>query len=192
MGVVGLHGSGKDSFAEYLVASHGFEHEDIGEEIRGELRAEGRNPLDRNEMVAMGNERRIKFGRNYWSKRAIDAAGHSDLVITSVRNMGELEEIVSHAGVIVEIFADQETRFERTVERVRKDPTKHGDVASFEEFKANEEKELTNENTSKQQLANCIAAAEYHIDNNGTLEHLHREAEGLLALLKAEEKLSPA
>jgi dephospho-CoA kinase len=190
MGVVGLHGSGKGAFGEYLARSHNFTHKDIGQVLRDELKASGRNYLDRNEMHAMANERRTKYGRNYWCKRILDSVKSGDLVITSIHNMGEVDEIVSRGGVIVEVFADQKTRFERTVGRVRNDPSKHGDIKSFEEFKAKEEKELRNDDPSKQQLMDCINAAKYRIDNNGSLDHLHKEIEELLALLKAKGKLS--
>ncbi len=184
IGVVGLNGSGKEEFARYLVIHHGFVHKDIGQEIRDELKKMGKDFLDRNLMIELGNERRKEFGLNYWCKLAMEGKRSKDLVITSIRNQGEIDEIVTNGGVVVEVFADQKIRFERTVERVRQDPSKHGDVGSFEDFKKTEEIELRNDDPSKQQLLDCIAAAKYRINNNRTHEQLYRKVEELLAVLK--------
>jgi adenylate kinase family enzyme len=37
VGIVGLNGSGKDTFADYIVKKYGFSHKDLGQEIRDEL-----------------------------------------------------------------------------------------------------------------------------------------------------------
>lgn len=186
MGVVGLNGSGKEEFAKYLVLHHNFTHRDIGQEIRDALKREGKDFLDRNLMIEMGNAKRKEFGINYWCKLAIEGAGSKDLVITSIRNPGEIDEVVSHGGVIVEVFADQRIRFDRTVERVRNDPGKHGDVGSFEQFRETEEKELRNKDPTKQRLLECIAAAKYRINNNGSFDQLHAEVESLLNSLNGQ------
>jgi adenylate kinase family enzyme len=73
VGVVGLNGSGKDTFAEYVVKKYGFIHKDLGQEIRDELKRLGRNHLDRSEMVKLGNDRRVEFGFDYWATKAINS-----------------------------------------------------------------------------------------------------------------------
>ena len=92
IGVVGLHGSGKSAFGEYLALSHNVIHKDIGQVLRDELKASGKNYLDRTEMHALANEGRKKYGLNYWCKRVLDSVKSSDLVITSIHNMGEIDE----------------------------------------------------------------------------------------------------
>jgi dephospho-CoA kinase len=186
LGIVGLNGSGKETLAEYLVLHHNFIFNDIGQEIRDELKAAGRNHLDRDEMIRLGNEKRQKFGLDYWCKKALNSVNSKDVVITSIRNLGEVEEILSRGGVIVEVFADQKTRFDRTVERVRSNPGKHGDVGSFGEFKAREMSELRNPDPHKQQLLDCIEAAKYKVNNNGSRDQLYKGIEGLMAQLKAD------
>ncbi|MFA6268179.1 MAG: AAA family ATPase, partial [archaeon] len=71
LGIVGLNGSGKDTVAQYLVQKHNFVHEDFGQEIRDELKTLGKNYLDRIEMINLANERRAKFGHNYWAIRLL-------------------------------------------------------------------------------------------------------------------------
>ncbi len=185
LGVVGLNGSGKEVVARYLVSRHGFAFRDIGQEIRDGLKAAGRDYLDRDEMVVLGNEMRKKFGNNYWCKMAIDSEKSKDVVVTSIRNPGEVREITSRGGVILEVFANQRTRFQRTVARVRENASAHGDTQSFEQFKGKEERELKNDDPSKQQMLECIAAAKYRLDNNGTIEQLYARIEELLAKMKA-------
>lgn len=185
IGVVGLHAAGKDSIGRYLVEHYNFEHKDLGQEIRDELKKLGKNSLDRNEMVALANERRERFGFDYWCKRAIESARSKDLVITSLRNPSEVEYIKSLGGVIVEVFADQKVRFRRIVERVRNNPDAHGEAESFEDFKAKEERELENPDPAKQQLLKCISMAEFRIDNNGSVEKLDKGIEDLFARLKS-------
>ncbi len=184
IGVVGLNGSGKDTFAKYLVERHGFAHRDIGKEVRDELERRERNQQDRNEMIKVANEMRHRFGASYWCRKALDGKKAENLVITSLRNPSEIEEIKSRGGAIVEVYADAEVRFERTMKRISIDPSSHGDVKSFESFLEMERKELENADPAAQQLLKCISMAEYRVDNNGSKEHLSKAVEGLLQELK--------
>lgn len=183
IGVVGLNGSGKDTVAQYLVERHNFSHKDLGQEIRDELVRLGRNSLDRSEMIALANEKRQELGFNYWCKRAIESVASENLIITSIRNPSEIDEIKSRGGNVVEVFAEQKVRFYRTVERVKIDPKLHGDVKSFDEFMAKENLELTSTDPSKQQLLTCVSMAEYRLNNNGSFEELYKEIEELLPKL---------
>jgi dephospho-CoA kinase len=189
IGVVGLNGSGKDTIARYLVEKHGFSQRDFGAKIRDELKKLGRNHLDRDEMVLLANERRSKFGPNYWAKRLLRGYTPSKkLVLTSVRNPAEVDEIRSRGGIIVEVFASAETRYKRTVERVKNSPAEHGDVSSFEEFKMKDEREMKGADPTKQQLLACISAADHRLDNNGSVEKLGKEIEDLLRKLGKKKK----
>jgi dephospho-CoA kinase len=182
VGIVGLNGSGKDTFAEYVIKKYGFAHKDLGQEIRDELKKLKRNHLDRNEMVILGNERRVEFGFDYWAKKAIESTT-GNLIITSVRNPKEVQKIVSSGGVLIEIVANQKTRYDRTVSRVKKNSNTHGDVKSFSDFKVNELKELKNRDPSKQQLSKCIKMAKYHVTNNSSIEDLHKKIDKLFKKL---------
>jgi dephospho-CoA kinase len=184
IGVVGLNGSGKDTVAEYLVKTRNFAHRDLGQEIRDELKKQGKDYLDRNEMIAMGNEMRQKYGFDYWCRMAIASVKSGDLIITSIRNPSEAEEIKAGNGIIIDVFADQRTRFDRTIERVRKDKNAHGDVISFEEFKAKEERELISSNPANQQLLKCISMADYKLNNNHSFKELYKEIDQMLAKIK--------
>ncbi len=60
------------------------------------------------------------------------------------------------------------------------DPSTHGDVESFGDFKAKEERELANPDPTKQQLLKCIAMAEYRLDNNKSTKELNDGIERML------------
>ncbi|MFA5931145.1 MAG: AAA family ATPase [archaeon] len=178
IGVVGLNGSGKDTVASYLAKNKGFDWEDCGEEIRVELKKLGKNYLDRNEMTSLANKMRAEFGADYWVKRLLKKhPSAKNLVISSIRNPSEVELLKSKKGVIVEVFASINTRYKRTVDRVKNNPKEHGDVINFNDFKSKEDKELISKDPTKQQLLKCISMTEYRLDNNGSLEDLEKEIE---------------
>ncbi|NMA44703.1 MAG: AAA family ATPase [Candidatus Diapherotrites archaeon] len=181
IGVVGLNGSGKDTFASYLVEKYGFLHKDFGQEIRDELKSLGKNFLDRIEMINLGNERRKMFGADYWAKRLLKGySKNKKLVLSSVRNPAEAETIISNGGIIVEVFASIETRFKRTVARVKKDPAyKHGDIV-FEDFKNKELLEMKNPDPTKQQTLKCISMAKHKVDNNGSIKEFQKRIDELM------------
>lgn len=170
IGVVGLNGSGKDSFAQHLVEEYNFAHIDLGEEVRSELKRLGCNHLDRNEMRELGDGRRKSFGYDYWAKKALEKyQSNLNFVITSLRHPAETELIVSKGGTIIEVFADLKTRFERTVARTKNSANEHGDVTSFEEFKFKQDRELQDPDPARMQITKCIALAQFRVDNNGSL-----------------------
>lgn len=177
IGIVGLNGSGKDTIAKYLCKNYGFVHEDFGREIRGELKLLGKNYLDRNEMISLANEYRTKFGHDYWARRLVKKHYSSEnLVITSIRNPAEVDYLKTLGAVIIEIYADIQTRYDRTVLRVKNDSATHGDIVSFEDFKNKEDRELQNNDPAKQQLLQCISMADYRLDNNGSIVQLKSNA----------------
>jgi dephospho-CoA kinase len=180
IGVVGLNGSGKDTFANYLVSKYNFSHVDIGQSIRNELKKAGKDFKDRNEMLELGNRMRHMHGADYWCGQAIMSMRSEDMVITSIRNPAEAELILKRNCILVEIHADRKTRFNRTVERVRSGNESHGDIQSFEDFIAREEKELRSTDPANQQLLKCISMAKYRIPNNGTEEQLHDHIDRLI------------
>jgi dephospho-CoA kinase len=88
--------------------------------------------------------------------------------------------------VLIEVFADERTRYDRTLARVKSDPNAHGDVKSFEYFQEKEKGQFrTDDDPSKMQLLECIQMATYRINNNGSIEELHDQADKLLAKLEA-------
>ncbi|MCX6803851.1 MAG: AAA family ATPase [Candidatus Diapherotrites archaeon] len=181
IGVVGLNGSGKDSVAQYLVEKYNFTHVDLGNEVRKELARLGRNPLDRSQMRELGDGMRRSFGHNYWAKKALEKyLPGVNFVITSLRHNAEAELIKSRGGIIIEVFANLNVRYVRTVARTKGLHDKHGDVASFEEFVFKENRELADPDPARMQITKCLSMAEYRLNNTGTVDDLHKEVDELL------------
>ncbi len=186
IGIVGLNGSGKDTVAQYLVDKYDFVHVDLGGEVRKELKRLGKNYKDRSEMREMGDGNRQKFGHDYWARAPLaNYSKKNNLVITSLRHPAEVDLIKSKDGVIVEVFADLKVRFERTLARVKASSQEHGDVGSFEEFKIKQERELKDKDPARMQIIKCLSAAQYKLDNNGSVVMLEKEIEELISKIKS-------
>jgi UDP-N-acetylmuramyl pentapeptide synthase len=56
------------------------------------------------------------------------------------------------------------------------------DSVSFDEFCANEEREMSSKDPCKQNLAACMAAADVSLTNEGTLEELYEALSMQLSL----------
>ncbi|MDD3159370.1 MAG: nucleoside monophosphate kinase [Candidatus ainarchaeum sp.] len=184
LGIVGLNGSGKDTFANYLVSKYNFSHKDIGQEIRNELKIAGKNYLDRDEMINHGNYMREKFGANYFSKKLINENKQKDLVISSIRNPCEAEELKKNNGKIIFIDSPLEIRFSRSVER-SKLKNSHGE-SDFIKFKELNDRELKNPDPKKQQLLKCIELKDYVINNSKDLNWLHSSIDDLIKKIKSD------
>jgi dephospho-CoA kinase len=179
LGIVGLNGSGKDSLALILKEDFGFEHFDLGQLIRDELKSVRKDYLDRKEMVFLANDYRTKHGNDFWIKKALENSSSENIVITSIRNPSEVVYLKNNNGKLIEVFCDINLRFERTLFRVKNNPKLHGEI-SFEEFKKNEEKELSNKDPSKQQVLVCIKLADFRVDNNNSKTFLKKQLHNLL------------
>ena len=170
VGVTGFFGSGKDTMAELLVQK-GFAHVSLSDMIREELRERGRE-ITIDALTETGNRLRRDFGPGVLAHRALDHIDHSrNWVVTSIRHPAEVAALRARPDfLMVFIDADQRLRFERTLARGR-----DGDPADFEEFAAQEARQMEATDSSAQALAACRAAADRRIENNGALEQF-REA----------------
>lgn len=183
LGIVGLNGSGKDTFADYLVEKYGFVHYGCGQAVRDMLKERSEDYLDRQKMIDLANKMRREKGNEYWPKYIYNKFSNAEnLIISSIRNPAEIDFIKSKNGKIIKVEADQKTRYKRTVERV-KDSSKHGSK-DFEEFKKLEEQELESKDPSKQQLLFCLKKADFSIDNSGSIQDLHSKIDNLLKKIK--------
>jgi dephospho-CoA kinase len=93
-------------------------------------------------------------------------------VIDSIRNPREVEFFRKQKGfVLLAVDAPIEVRFARVRARGRDES-----AATLDEFRRKEELEMAGSETS-QQLALCMAMADWTIVNDGTIEELRRKVE---------------
>jgi len=87
IGIVGKIGSGKDTAAEYLNKKYSFKSVNIGDLVRKEAKNKKLVPTRIN-LTRVSKEFTDKFGKDYWSKRAIKKIKSfkgSKFVITGIR-----------------------------------------------------------------------------------------------------------
>ncbi|MCH8328762.1 MAG: AAA family ATPase [Nanoarchaeota archaeon] len=180
MGLTGKNAAGKGELATHL-KNKGFVYFSLSDALRDEATKQG---LDhsRNVLIKLGTEMREKFGNGILAKRInekISKLQNKDIVVDSIRNPGEIEELRKNKGfILVAVHTDAKIRFERLVKRGRV-----GDAQTLEEFLEHEKKENNNEGAG-QQLDKCIEMADKIIDSNGTVEEANKDLDSYLDSLK--------
>lgn len=172
IGLTGTNGSGKGEAALFF-QKNGFAYFSLSDVIRDELNREGR-PLSRDNLIQKGNRLRKDHGADVLARRVMSGI-RSDAVIDSIRNLREVEYFRGRPGfILLALDAPPEIRFQRVRGRGRRES-----AVTLEEFILKEQEEMTEKETG-QQLALCMAAADYQIVNDGSLDDLHRRLEKFL------------
>lgn len=177
IGITGTLGAGKGTIVDYLTKHHGFLHFSV----RGFLTKiiEERNmPLNRDSLVAIGNELREKNSPSYIAEalyREAEAAG-KDCIIESIRTVGEITALRTRPKFyLFAVDADQKLRYTRVVER-----GSATDKIDFETFVANEEREMHSTDPNKQNLDACIKLSDFIFVNNESFDDLYRQVDEVL------------
>lgn len=180
IGLTGENCAGKGTVAEYL-KSKGFLYRSLSDVLREELKAEGKE-LTRENLIEKGNSLRSEHGPAALAKKTVERLEPGkDYIIDSIRNAAEAQEIKSLPNsTLVYVCAPPETRFERMKARGREN-----DPQSFEEFQVLEAREMRNEDKSKQSLVEAFVLADSKIENDGTIEELHKKIDVLLKAVNA-------
>ncbi|OJV28881.1 MAG: hypothetical protein BGO32_02580 [Bacteroidetes bacterium 37-13] len=177
IGITGTLGAGKGTIVEYLQKEHDFLHFSVRDFLTTEI--EKRDlPLNRDSMVEVANDLRAKHTPSYIVEQLYVLAEKSgkDSIIESIRTMGEVKALRQLSGFrLLAVDAPAELRYERITER--KSAT---DSVSYETFLDNEKREMTSTDDTKQNLAACIAAADFKLVNNGSFEELFAQIETAL------------
>ncbi len=175
--IVGLPGSGKDAAAKAIEEELGFRVLRMSDELLDELRRRGL-PVTRENMRKVGMELRGKMGPSAIAKLVIkrmeELGGEKGFVVNGIRNLEEIEEFERRFGdevVTIAILASKNMRFLRQLKRKRVG----FDRESYEEFLAEDREEIRTFH-----LGDAIAAADYFILNEGSLEDLRWKVVRLL------------
>lgn len=179
IGITGKMGAGKDTFARYLVQK-GFVHISLSDFIRGEAQKRKLPPTRRN-LQDIGNQMRQNHGVGVFSKMALAKIGKAeDVVITSIRNPGEIEVLAQVGNFFsVNVAAPQKIRFARILSRAKVG----GGKITFTEFCRAEAREVASADSAAQQLEKCAARAGFSVANGGDLPSFHRAIDRWLALI---------
>lgn len=181
IGITGTNGAGKGTVVDYLVKHKGFKHYSVREFLYEEIDRRGL-PRDRNSTNLVGNDLRKRHGPGYIAEqllRRVRSDAVPQAVIESIRSVGEAEYLVAHGAILWGVDADRRTRYERAV--LRGSGT---DRISFEEFIAQEERELQQKEKFDMNIKGVMAMASVVLHNNGTREELYAQVEQALASAK--------
>ena len=174
IGITGLYGSGKDTVAE-LLKEKNFFHISLSDMLRDELKSR-KKAVTRDNLIAVGNELRQKFGSGVLAERALAQVKEGEnYAITSIRNPEEAKIIAARTdAVLVKVEAPIKERLRRIIARRREtDPT------TLEELQAREKQEMSSD-PAAQQLHTVMKMANVTIRNNVTLDELKSKVDMLV------------
>lgn len=177
LGLTGSFGAGKGAVVEYLIHTKGFVHYSARAFIVMEL--EKRSiPINRDSMIAMGNEFREKYGPGHIIESlAKEALGKSEnAVIESLRAVGEVESIKRLGGFVLGVDADPDIRYKRAMLR-----GSEADGVSFEKWQTQEKQENNTSDPTKQNIFGALQLSDVVIQNNGSFEELYAQIDTALS-----------
>lgn len=170
----GLMAGGKDTSAEYLRDKHNAGIYSFSTMLGDALK---RFYLDfnRDNLIKMSEIIRQTFGEDIMAKtmaKDVERETKSLIVVSNARRLADIEYLSKLPNfVLVEIFAEPKTRYERLIKRGQKidDKTK-----TFEQFMADHQR------STELSILDVAKQATEKIDNNGTFEDLYRQLDALV------------
>ena len=183
IGVTGTFGSGKDTVADILESEFNALHVSTSDIVR-EKSMERHNSIERNPFLQeTATYYRKQFGGDYFAREAYKrfeavADQYSAAVITGIRSLGEARALHELGGVLVQVDAPIEVRYERMVGRQRDQETQ----MSLDEFKSSEANERSGgDDDASFNIDKLGEMADIKIMNDGTLEEFKEKVRQLAA-----------
>lgn len=172
IGVTGTFASGKDTVAEVLEQEYRVMHVSTGDIVR-EKSMERHGSIERNPYLQeTATYFRKEFGGDYFVRESykrfleVEDKYHA-LVITGVRSLGEARAIHDLGGVLVQVTAPIEIRYERMISRQRDNET----AMTLEQFRASEANERTGgDDDTSFNIDKLAELADVTIENAGSFD----------------------
>jgi len=174
LGFVGLPASGKGTSAEYCQKKYGastYRFSTMLFDLLNRIYLE----TNRDNLIKMSEAIRGTFGEDTMAKvMAKDAESDTNnlIVIDGIRRMADIEYLSKLPNfILIEIFAEPRVRYERLIKRSEKpdDQTK-----TFEQFMEDHKR------STEMSIPEVASHATEHIDNNGSVEELHKNLDNLV------------
>jgi dephospho-CoA kinase len=177
IGLTGSFGAGKGAVAEYLIVKHGFSNYSVRSFLVEEIQRRGM-PVNRDSMIAVANDLRAKNGPAYLIealyKKASEVGGN--IIIESLRAVAEVRKMKELGGIVIGVDAEPHLRYERVLKRGLET-----DHVSYEQWLAQEQAETNPSDQTKQDIFGALKESTFILQNNGSVEELHRQIDEALA-----------
>lgn len=171
-GISGTNGAGKDELGTVLAERYGFFVASATDMLAEGLREKGW-PIDREHKAKLSAEWRRQYGMSAVVDRAYEMYlpvkdQYKGFAVGSLRHPGEAEKIHELGGLVIWLDADKHIRYERVTGNPRGGDKVAEDSVSFEEFQAQQEREMHPIGDSATlNIAGVKALADVTILNNG-------------------------
>lgn len=183
IGLTGTLGAGKGTVAEYVVAEKGYTHVSVSAFLVAEAARRGLE-ADRAARQRIANEFRAEGPASLMTRvyeRARDIRGN--VILESQHTVAEVAFIQEQGGKVIAVDALLDTRYAR----IRKRGSAKDNV-SLEEFSDHQRRELASDDLNRNNLGAAIRAADFHLRNDGSLEELYGQIDGVLGAIDRETK----
>lgn len=174
LGFVGLPASGKGTSAEYFQKKYGastYRFSTMLFDLLQRIYLE----TNRDNLIKMSEAIRSTFGEDTMAKvMAKDAQSDQNniIIVDGIRRMADIEYLSQLPNfVLIEIFAEPRTRYERLIQRSEKPDDK---TKTFEQFMEDHKR------STEMSIPEVASHATEHIDNNGSSEELYKQLDNLI------------
>lgn len=175
IGIAGTLGAGKGTVVDYLVAKKDFKHYSSSG-LLVEILHERGEFVDRDAMGRIAREIRATDpnGVPKLTYERVKKDNPKNAIIEALHTVGEAEFVRSVGGIILGVDADLNVRYARISKR-----GSEKDNVSFEKF-VEQSKREDEGGSPGHNIREVINAADYVLQNNGTLEELHKQIDDVL------------
>jgi dephospho-CoA kinase len=174
IGMAGQIGSGKDFIAEYIRQKYGGAVISFSDPLRDILKRLFL-PIDRKHLSYLSQSLVEKFGTDILSKTIateIERSNKKIFVLPNIRRPGDYKYLKDQPGfVLVGVEADPKICYERVVKRGQNEDDK---TKTWEEF------QIDLKRPTEVEIAALIKSAKFHLNNNGTVQELHKQIDDLM------------
>lgn len=183
LGVTGTFASGKDTVAQVLQNEYKVLHVSTGDIVR-EKSMERHGSIERNPYLQeTATYFRKEHGGDYFVREAykrfleVEDKYHG-VVISGIRSLGEARAIHDLGGILVQVDAPIEIRYQRMIGRQRDQETS----MTLDEFQASEAKErIGGDDDASFNIDNIASIADIKLQNAGSLEEFKQNVYDLAA-----------
>ena len=166
VGLTGRNASGKSTLVTWF-SERGLRSVSCSDSIRTWLRGQGIETT-RVALIEGGRELRRRGGAGVLAEMLLEILDGEDAVVDSIRTPAEVESLRNRGDfVLIEVRADEESRWQRMTERGRA-----GDPIEKEVFLSQEAAEISSEDEAGQALDATASMADIMVLNDGTIEEL--------------------